>query len=658
MVEEFDPEGPAEEILTRHGPLSEDEFLRRIQEAGGNYLTFEELLDEIGDGVGQLTDGRWVWLPALLLGRVLTRRLTADELTHDILTVSPDLDPILANHGTRARFATKEPAVVVTAGYDAALLGQRGIPAEAVDRNGALLLPAGTLGSMGLSEGELVGVRLTLLGLAVERVAAAERPPVGQRLAALLDDDAPAVLSEAVWTLCHEDASMFCAPLLPLSEIIDEYGLKRRADLIAPVEFNFGAWDFKRGWNLLADRHDLHPDEALALYTLITMHRQMATLIETGSDDELVSPEQSEDSPWVGDFSDLSGDLGAVLADPDLAEILATETAGTGRAGATGLGILAETLESKVPRTAQVACQWLRAVALERIGDVESAEREFLAAESMDTGWAPVLFDLARFASDRGDPERALSLLRRADADPDDPIVTLLERHRPQPRNDVGRNDACWCGSGRKYKKCHLGREQLPLAERADWLYSKAAQHVMHTDWDELLHEVGYERSRYAADYDEVVVAVSDPLVMDAVLFEGGAFENFVAVRGSLLPDDELSLAQQWLSVDRSVFEVDAVHPSRDVTVRDVRTGDTHDVHAEVGSRQLKPGQLICTRLAPAGETLRFFGGLVPVPPNDRDELIALLDDEPDAVELVALLSRRFAPPDPDMLFHNDSGGR
>ena len=72
-----------------------------------------------------MTDGRWVWLPALLLGRVLTRRLTADELTHDILTVSPDLDPILANHGTRARFATKEPAVVVTAGYDAALLGQR-----------------------------------------------------------------------------------------------------------------------------------------------------------------------------------------------------------------------------------------------------------------------------------------------------------------------------------------------------------------------------------------------------------------------------------------------------------------------------------------------------------------------------------------------------
>lgn len=26
--------------------------------------------------------------------------------------------------------------------------------------------------------------------------------------------------------------------------------------------------------------------------------------------------------------------------------------------------------------------------------------------------------------------------------------------------NKLGRNDPCWCGSGVKYKKCHLDREQ------------------------------------------------------------------------------------------------------------------------------------------------------------------------------------------------------
>ena len=68
----------------------------------------------------------------------------------------------------------------------------------------------------------------------------------------------------------------------------------------------------------------------------------------------------------------------------------------------------------------------------------------------------------------------ALALLRRAGAGPDHPLVELLTRYRAEPRRDLGRNQPCWCGSGRKYKKCHLGREQLPLAERAGWLYAKA----------------------------------------------------------------------------------------------------------------------------------------------------------------------------------------
>ncbi len=29
------------------------------------------------------------------------------------------------------------------------------------------------------------------------------------------------------------------------------------------------------------------------------------------------------------------------------------------------------------------------------------------------------------------------------------------------------RNEPCWCGSGRKYKKCHLPEEERAAAERA-----------------------------------------------------------------------------------------------------------------------------------------------------------------------------------------------
>ena len=158
--------------------------------------------------------------------------------------------------------------------------------------------------------------------------------------------------------------------------------------------------------------------------------------------------------PGVDQFVDIVAVVGAELADPLLAELLLAETVGTGRAGATALGLFAEVMEPKVPRTARVAFRWLRAVALERIGDIDAAERELLAAESMDVDWPLPLFDLARIASDRGDVERGLALLRRAGAGPDHPLATLLEPYRAEPRPDIGRNEPCWCGSGRKYKKC------------------------------------------------------------------------------------------------------------------------------------------------------------------------------------------------------------
>jgi hypothetical protein len=139
--------------------------------------------------------------------------------------------------------------------------------------------------------------------------------------------------------------------------------------------------------------------------------------------------------------------------------------------------------------------------------------------------------------------------------------------------------------------------------------------------------------------------AIEDDLVADAVLFEGGAFADFLAVRGSLLPEDERLLGEQWLLVQRSVHEVVAVRRGEGVTLRDVRTGNVHEVRERAASRQLKVGELCCARVVPAGETMQIFGGIEPVSLGERDSLIALLDDDPDPVELVGFLSRRFAPP-------------
>src|SRR5262249_58731929 len=40
-------------------------------------------------------------------------------------------------------------------------------------------------------------------------------------------------------------------------------------------------------------------------------------------------------------------------------------------------------------------------------------------------------------------------------SEPDPPVTAPIRNTGPK----VGRNDPCWCGSGRKYKKCHLGQD-------------------------------------------------------------------------------------------------------------------------------------------------------------------------------------------------------
>jgi uncharacterized protein YecA (UPF0149 family) len=34
-------------------------------------------------------------------------------------------------------------------------------------------------------------------------------------------------------------------------------------------------------------------------------------------------------------------------------------------------------------------------------------------------------------------------------------LFNRLFNHPPKSAMDLGRNEPCWCGSGKKYKKCH-----------------------------------------------------------------------------------------------------------------------------------------------------------------------------------------------------------
>jgi len=41
-----------------------------------------------------------------------------------------------------------------------------------------------------------------------------------------------------------------------------------------------------------------------------------------------------------------------------------------------------------------------------------------------------------------------------------DAVKRILTGPRPPQLPELGRNDRCWCGSGRKYKACHLTADE------------------------------------------------------------------------------------------------------------------------------------------------------------------------------------------------------
>ena len=648
-------------LLAERGPSTAGDLIDALTEAGiamppDPAAALDELLENDIAPVLPLADGRWVWLPALLDGRIFTHRLTPLEAANDVIGWDRDLSPLsmLTDSPDYQRLCDGSPLIEAFAGLDDDVLAERGVPAAVDVGEGILLLPPGRLADLGADAGDLLGIRVTAGGFDITAVGEAAPDDLAELLRPVLEasPDAPMMLDTAVWTACASDDTAFRHPVAPLSEQLAEAGFACHREWVAPPGFDFDGWTTANRISTIAARYGLDEDEALAVLVIRRLHEHAVDL--------LGSVEGGAGEADIGSLDPAAGPLdhsaepgGTVvrttlefLAEPLVAAAVHDEIPAGDQRAAAALGLFAESAESNAPRVARPALRWLRGKAHERLGDIEAAERIFEQAESLDPSWPLTLLALARYAEDRSDAERALSLLRRAGMPDDHQIVTHLQRYRPAPRTGLGRNERCWCGSGRKYKLCHLNREQVPLEDRAGWLYQKATTDVMDGEFGPLMLACARERAAYSGTPEALDRALhDDPLVVDVVLFEGGAFEEFLAVRGHLLPDDERLLAGQWLLAERSVYEVVALRPGEGMTMRDVRTGDVHEVREHSAGTMVGVGEFYCGRIVPVGDTMRIFGGMEPLSLVERDQLVTILDDEPDPLDLVAVLSRRFAPP-------------
>ncbi len=221
----------------------------------------------------------------------------------------------------------------------------------------------------------------------------------------------------------------------------------------------------------------------------------------------------------------------------------------------------------------------------------------------------------------------------------------MVSRFVGESRTDIGRNDPCWCGSGQKYKRCHLHRSEFDLASRRDWLYQKVAGWVRNSSGRELIIELAAATVDPAQEPEALLQAVLDPLFVDLALFEGGLLELFLETRAQALPADERDLLGKWAQSRRTIASVEGFDRSGGLTIKDLSSGV--EIQTAERATAVEVGDLVCLRLLPAGDSLAAPGGVVVVPPAQRDLTITMLGlqgtEDEDPVRAAIVLTGRAA---------------
>jgi hypothetical protein len=193
------------------------------------------------------------------------------------------------------------------------------------------------------------------------------------------------------------------------------------------------------------------------------------------------------------------------------------------------------------------------------------------------------------------------------------------KQQQKQQKKKLGRNDSCWCGSGKKYKECHLPiqeeqkSEQRRLHEAEGLLMAKimeAAQEVP----DQVASAVElYWNGEYTADQmaelDELEEEGSSRfLVWFAFDYvpEGSPtlVERMVAAaeRGELELDSyESRLLKQWMGVRLRPYVVEEVEKGFGITARDLLDDGVYVVKDKAATKRLLVGEVMVGHIVPVG---------------------------------------------------------
>ncbi len=179
-----------------------------------------------------------------------------------------------------------------------------------------------------------------------------------------------------------------------------------------------------------------------------------------------------------------------------------------------------------------------------------------------------------------------------------------------------GRNDPCYCGSGEKYKKCHMKEDQdaekeRSLIERAgnfirrdllkfarDERFAEAFANAMPIYWN------GYYDASNAEQMSQAeALRFFDWFVFDHTLPDGKRLiELYAEEKMDDLSSHQQKIAADWVNVGAgSLYELTG-YEGQVLQLRDTFTGEAFEVYEAGGRGNVDLGDLIITRVVPVSD--------------------------------------------------------
>ncbi len=437
-------------------------------------------------------------------------------------------------------------------------------------------------------------------------------------------------IDDVVWEALVHDPSAFRFGAIPrLDTLLPAAGLERQENTVARAGF---AWVELHRWRTRNRLRDLYkvPDDRLELAEVAVL---MGTLAAAGHPHPFGSSD-NENHAFL---------CARALADPDVAVGVVSELQ-FHELSDDDLLVYADLIRDNSEQRDHFGPDWLAGVALDNLG--RPAEAEAALRRAASGGHTLARLHLAGFEADRGDAVAAWAALRESGVDLEhEPLALEVGGYaRLRPKALVGRNDPCPCGSGRKYKTCHSGKETIGLLDRGPWLYAKAQRFIHDRDADDLVggllsivSDASGRGHAFASEFAQ------GKMLDDIALCECDMFEDFLAQRSAMLPADEALTAGQWALTERSVFEVIETRHD-EIVLRDIRKGETITVTNTTPGDRTLPGMYFLGRPLPIDNTWRAYSGFILLPPVMLDYANEVLD-EGDPDEIAGLIGSTFAPP-------------